>query len=97
MHGHSYTAHPVGCHVANKSIETMVEMERQGVWDHAKEDWNSLTSRETDLVKSSTEAETWSVWSKDFVTKISHSKEVESVITLGSVLAINLQDENAGK
>jgi len=94
LHGHSYTAHPVGCYVAGKSLAKMVEMERDGVWDGAKNDWK--VDSETNLVSGSA-VEAWSVWSKAFVSRISHSKEVESVIALGSVLAINLQDENAGK
>lgn len=100
LHGHSYTAHPVGCHVANKSIEKLVELQQDGSWDAARKDWTSqpslLASTMTKLAPSSG-AEIWSVWSRDFISQISYSKEVESVITLGSVLAINLQDENAGE
>jgi dethiobiotin synthetase/adenosylmethionine--8-amino-7-oxononanoate aminotransferase len=94
LHGHSYTAHPVGCFVAGKSISKMVQMEKGGVWDGAKEDWKKGSEMES---ISGSAVEAWSVWLKDFVNQVSHSKEVESVITLGSVLAINLQDENAGK
>jgi dethiobiotin synthetase/adenosylmethionine--8-amino-7-oxononanoate aminotransferase len=94
LHGHSYTAHPVGCYVAGKSLEKMVEMEREGVWDGAKTDWKNTAAAAS---LSGSAVEVWSVWSKDFVGKISCSKEVESVIALGSVLAINLQDEHAGE
>ncbi len=73
----------------------MVEMEQEGVWDVAKEDWKD-GGLEMKAVSSS-EVEAWSVWSKDFVSRISYLKGVESVIALGSVLAISLQDENAGK
>jgi dethiobiotin synthetase/adenosylmethionine--8-amino-7-oxononanoate aminotransferase len=94
LHGHSYTAHPVGCHVAVESLKMMVEMEKEGVWDRAKEDWKS-GSRLASVSDQAVQA--WSVWSKKFVKTISYLKEVESVITLGSVLAIKLQDENFGK
>jgi len=94
LHGHSYTAHPVGCHVAVKSIAKMVEMENEGVWDRAKEDWKS-GSRLASVSDQAVQA--WSVWSKGFVGKVSFSRDVESVIALGSVLAIKLQDENSGK
>jgi bifunctional dethiobiotin synthetase / adenosylmethionine---8-amino-7-oxononanoate aminotransferase len=94
LHGHSYTAHPVGCQVAVKSIAKMVGMENEGAWDHAKEDWKS-GSRLASVSDQAVEA--WSVWSKGFVGKVSFSREVESVIALGSVLAIKLQDENSGK
>jgi bifunctional dethiobiotin synthetase / adenosylmethionine---8-amino-7-oxononanoate aminotransferase len=94
LHGHSYTAHPVGCFVAGRSIAKMLEMEREGVWDVAKEDWKSGSK----IASFSDQAvQAWSVWSKKFVSRISFSKEVESVIALGSVLAIKLQDENSGK
>ncbi|KAE9367806.1 onanonoxo-7-onima-8-eninoihtemlysoneda [Stipitochalara longipes BDJ] len=93
LHGHSYTAHPVGCHVAVQSLKTMVGMEKDGVWDGAKEDWKS-GSRLASVSDQAVQA--WSVWSKKFVSRVSYSKEVESVIALGSVLAIKLQDENSG-
>jgi dethiobiotin synthetase/adenosylmethionine--8-amino-7-oxononanoate aminotransferase len=93
LHGHSYTAHPVGCHVAGKSIAKLVAMEKEGMWDSAKEDWKS-GSRLASVSDQAVQA--WSVWSRGFVKKISYSREVESVIALGSVLAIKLQDENSG-
>jgi bifunctional dethiobiotin synthetase / adenosylmethionine---8-amino-7-oxononanoate aminotransferase len=99
LHGHSYTAHPVGCHVANESLKAMMGMEERGEWQVYKDDWNQ--SAPSPSVAKSEEmgdrCEAWSVWSKDFITNISLSPDVESVITLGSVLAINLKDEHAGK
>lgn len=94
LHGHSYTAHPVGCHVAVQSLKTMIEMETEGLWNGAKEDWKS-GSRLASVSDQAVQA--WSVWSKKFVSKISYSRDVESVIALGSVLAIKLQDENSGQ
>jgi dethiobiotin synthetase/adenosylmethionine--8-amino-7-oxononanoate aminotransferase len=99
LHGHSYTAHPVGCHVANESLKAMMGMEERGEWQMYKDDWNqsapSPSVAKSEKMGDSCEA--WSVWSKDFITNISLSPDVESVITLGSVLAINLKDEHAGK
>lgn len=94
LHGHSYTAHPVGCHVANESLKAMMEMEERGEWQAYMDDWFQ-SALSPSVAKSEDEA--WSVWSKDFVTRISHSREVGSVIALGSVLAINLIDEHAGR
>ena len=68
-------------------------MEKEGIWDSAKEDWKS-GSRLASVSDQAVQA--WSVWSRGFVKKISYSREVESVIALGSVLAIKLQDENSG-
>jgi dethiobiotin synthetase/adenosylmethionine--8-amino-7-oxononanoate aminotransferase len=99
LHGHSYTAHPVGCHVANESLKAMMGMEQRGEWQAYKNDWNQFAPSPS-VAKSEEKGdnrEAWSVWSKDFITNISLSPDVESVITLGSVLAINLRDEHAGK
>jgi len=71
----------------------MVGMEKEGIWNGAKEDWKS-GSRLASVSDQAVQA--WSVWSKKFVSKISYSRDVESVIALGSVLAIKLQDENSG-
>jgi dethiobiotin synthetase/adenosylmethionine--8-amino-7-oxononanoate aminotransferase len=98
LHGHSYTAHPVGCHVANTSLETMLQMDRCGVWKVFKDDWANTSSTSASVKNCDMEFQgVWSSWSKDFVTRISTCREVESTIALGSVLAISLQDENAGK
>jgi dethiobiotin synthetase/adenosylmethionine--8-amino-7-oxononanoate aminotransferase len=90
LHGHSYTAHAVGCHVANTSLNTMMDIDRSGEWQTYKEDWSAVPQ------SSSLKTDVWSVWSKDFIHAISMSKDVESVIALGSVLAIALLDEKAG-
>lgn len=36
LHGHSYTAHPVGCQVAVESLRQMAALDRGGGWDWAK-------------------------------------------------------------
>ncbi|KAJ4309795.1 hypothetical protein N0V84_011304 [Fusarium piperis] len=84
LHGHSYTAHAVGCQVAVESVGEMQKMEAQGVWKRAETDWDSK------------EKAAWSVWSRDFVNKVSHSPQVLGVWALGSVLAISLRDEEVG-
>jgi len=101
LHGHSYTAHPVGCHVANTSLEMLRDLELGNSWQSHRNDWKESTTSETSApqrmaVPSYSSTDIWSAWSKDFVTQISHSRDVESVIALGSVLAISLQDQNAG-
>lgn len=100
LHGHSYTAHPVGCHVANVSLDMMLEMEHGESWQPFRHDWQGPMSRGGGSGNGApvyAPSDVWSSWSKGFVERISHSPEVESVIALGSVLAINLQDVNAGK
>jgi dethiobiotin synthetase/adenosylmethionine--8-amino-7-oxononanoate aminotransferase len=85
LHGHSYTAHAVGCNVARTSLLSMLELDTNGTWEGYKQDWAvPLTLRRGAL---------WSVWERDFVSQISHKGGVESVIALGSVLAVALSDE----
>lgn len=86
LHGHSYTAHAVGCQVAIESVQEMQTMESQNAWGWARDDW----------IKDNAET-VWSVWSRDFVDRLSHNPQVTSVWALGSVLAISLRDdEGAG-
>ncbi|EPQ62569.1 Bgt-66 [Blumeria graminis f. sp. tritici] len=40
LHGHSYTAHPVGCHVANTSLQIMMNLDVSSAsWQKARNDW----------------------------------------------------------
>jgi dethiobiotin synthetase/adenosylmethionine--8-amino-7-oxononanoate aminotransferase len=100
LHGHSYTAHAVGCHVAVESVNQMMDMEKNGEWDAFKSSWaNNSESKQTSIAKSA-ESNTlaWSMWSSTFVEEISHKTTVDHVKALGSVLAIALKDEaGAGK
>ena len=82
LHGHSYTAHAVGCEVARTSVQAMLDMNERGDWETFKNDWADQTQS----------TKIWSTWSKDFISRISQARDVESVIALGSVLAISLHD-----
>jgi hypothetical protein len=79
----------------------MAEKGGEGGWDEFRRDWKenedesggASDGRRSGLDvpdKISGDECVWSVWSKDFVTRISHAREVENVIALGSVLAISL-------
>ncbi|CZR61489.1 related to onanonoxo-7-onima-8-eninoihtemlysoneda [Phialocephala subalpina] len=94
LHGHSYTAHAVGCQVAGESLRELNALDSGGEWNSFKTDWNSPSPSTS--TSTGQNDPVWSVWSKSFVETLSMSEEVESVIALGSVLAINLQDEHAG-
>ncbi|KAL2427131.1 Bifunctional dethiobiotin synthetase/adenosylmethionine-8-amino-7-oxononanoate aminotransferase [Exophiala dermatitidis] len=39
LHGHSYTAHPIGCMVANKALDEYRRMDTDGSWDAFKKSW----------------------------------------------------------
>ncbi|KAK2594360.1 hypothetical protein QQS21_007920 [Conoideocrella luteorostrata] len=85
LHGHSYTAHPIGCQVALESVHEMQAMEDRGEWDWAKaQGWAGQQEQTLDV---------WSTWPRGFVEDISRlTDRVIGVWALGSVLAIHLKD-----
>lgn len=98
LHGHSYTAHPVGCNVAVDSIRSMMQMDELGKWKEYSDDWLSgrrQGKRDTDQNKDPRMG-AWSVWSKEFVGALSNAEPVDGVWSLGTVLAISLKDEHGG-
>jgi dethiobiotin synthetase/adenosylmethionine--8-amino-7-oxononanoate aminotransferase len=81
LHGHSYTAHPIGCAVANKTLGIIEGLERNGAWDAAKDDWGKGGA-------------VFSFWNRGFVDELSRRPEVESAMAMGTVLAIELRDDS---
>ncbi|OLN85757.1 Bifunctional dethiobiotin synthetase/7,8-diamino-pelargonic acid aminotransferase, mitochondrial [Colletotrichum chlorophyti] len=98
LHGHSYTAHPVGCQVALESLRELQRMDKDGEWDWAKSgEWATEAPAVSGAhVESATSV--WSVWSQPFIDWVSkQTGRVDGVWTLGSVLAIHMEDsEGAG-
>ncbi|KAF2766319.1 onanonoxo-7-onima-8-eninoihtemlysoneda [Teratosphaeria nubilosa] len=90
LHGHSYTAHAVGCAVANASLHTMQKLDRNGSWDVFKRSWSASAPSQTTAAEH--QLGTWSMWSSAFIKAISHRPDVDYVFALGSVLAISLKD-----
>lgn len=95
LHGHSYTAHAVGCEVAKTTLQLMSSMEKGEEWQRHRRDWVHETEEVSPAQSKSDASCIFSSWSKAFVTNISHAEDVESVFALGSVLAINLRDNDA--
>ncbi|KAG9018299.1 hypothetical protein FRB93_000002 [Tulasnella sp. JGI-2019a] len=93
LHGHSYTAHPVGCSVANEALGMMGRMRSDGEWDPARAKWGLLPVAKGN--ESST-PEVWSFWDPTFVRELSKLPMVEEVMTLGTVMAFRLQDLSGG-
>lgn len=94
LHGHSYTAHAVGCQVAIETLATMERMEKQRAWRTFEDEWAN-TAESPLLEKSNDEQKpaVWSVWSRKFVRELStRTDQVEGLWALGSVLAIHLKD-----
>ncbi|OAQ82127.1 onanonoxo-7-onima-8-eninoihtemlysoneda [Purpureocillium lilacinum] len=91
LHGHSYTAHPIGCQVALESVKEMQAMEQRGDWAWAKnQGWTSSSDSHSE---SSPGDRVWSSWPRHFIEELSRNTErVSGVWALGSVLAIHLRD-----
>lgn len=85
LHGHSYTAHAVGCHVANTSLDIMEKLN----FGHER----NLAEKKTTMVSRGSGNRVWSMWSDPFVKSVSNHERVECVNALGSVLAVSLADE----
>lgn len=51
LHGHSYTAHPIGCNVADTSLKLLNQLESDGSWDVYKTDWASTMPTATTLAQ----------------------------------------------
>ncbi|ORY69120.1 pyridoxal phosphate-dependent transferase [Pseudomassariella vexata] len=94
LHGHSYTAHPVGCHVARMSVTKMMEMERDGAWDQFKESWVDAGPGVA-TVDAAPRVTVWSIWPQNLLTALSNAASVESVWALGTVLSIVLCDHDS--
>lgn len=94
LHGHSYTAHPIGCQVAVESLRELLAMEHNGHWDWAKQKAESTSSERPDALVPKTDGEVWSIWPHDLVIGLSQQKSsVFGAWALGSVLAVHLKDD----
>lgn len=94
LHGHSYTAHAVGCGVANKTLEILDRMEERGAFEAAKQDWaveGGGAAVGVLATPSNAPVPVWSHWSAEFVDRVSRDPRVEGVMALGCVLAIHLR------
>jgi bifunctional dethiobiotin synthetase / adenosylmethionine---8-amino-7-oxononanoate aminotransferase len=92
LHGHSYTAHAVGCHVAVESMKLLKNKEDAQEWSGSfAQSWVSDGG-----LRSKKDGNAWSMWSRQFVTSLSHKETVEGVVALGSVLGVSLKDQAGG-
>lgn len=89
LHGHSYTAHAIGCTVAQKSLQTMMDMEQTGQWNPYQADWTSASP----AAHTKPEDAIWSSWSHGLVRDLSFANSVEGLFAIGTVLSITLRDE----
>lgn len=94
LHGHSYTAHAVGCQVALQTVTELRRMEVSGEWDWAipasqRKNPQQLPSASAQN-SAARGATVWSVWGPEFVDWLSRHSHVGGVWALGSVLAIHM-------
>lgn len=90
LHGHSYTAHPVGCAVANKTLDLIEKLKESETWRDAQEKWTTQDyNRGNNGV--------WSFWDPYFVHTLSLMHMVDGIMTLGTVLAIKFKDDRGGE
>ena len=94
LHGHSYTAHAVGCQVALESLRQLQAMDQNGQWDWAKHPYEDCKPQQQPRHEEKNvppnDATLWSIWSTGFVDWVSRRANVAGVWALGSVLSINL-------
>ncbi|KAG6821151.1 hypothetical protein H0H93_005371 [Arthromyces matolae] len=95
LHGHSYSAHAVGCEVAFETLKEIGKLEKSADWREARERWGASEVADATSVTGSAE-HVWSFWDPTFVRRISELDNVEEVMTLGCVLAIKVDDETKG-
>ena len=88
LHGHSYTAHALGCEVANESLALMKKLSTSDAWAGMQRKWKDGAQSPEGM---------WSYWDPTFINDLSCLPNVESVMTLGTVLAIKVRDEDQGK
>ncbi|KAH0833175.1 pyridoxal phosphate-dependent transferase [Lanmaoa asiatica] len=89
LHGHSYTAHAVGCQVANTTLDIIEKLSRQDAWRSARTKWGPRGAPPESAV-------VWSFWDPGFVHSVSSLDSVDEAMTLGTVLVIKFKDDSAG-
>ncbi len=93
LHGHSYTAYPVGCEVANETLTLIEKLTKSDSWAEAQAKWQPKEAAQlADAIP-----KVWSFWDPGFVNALSHSGAVEGVMALGTVLSFKIADDRDGK
>jgi len=98
LHGHSYSAYPVGCEVANAALDLYERLVRGEAWKAARVAWGAAAvggKDEGDRIDTDTTA-VWSVWSPQFIDVLSRLDVIEQAMTLGTVLAFKVRGGDIG-
>ncbi|RMZ80757.1 hypothetical protein DV738_g2647, partial [Chaetothyriales sp. CBS 135597] len=87
LHGHSYTAHPIGCTVANRSLDTMARLSGSSSTGSAAA-WQGY---QTEWAAAHLSGELFSFFSPQFLHTLSKHPLIHGCWALGSVLAMTLK------
>ena len=87
LHGHSYTAYPVGCEVANETLRIIEKMAEGGAWAQAQAAWQAGEDQPPKV---------WSFWDPEFIGELSKCKAIGDVMTMGTVLALKVAGDGQG-
>ncbi|KAK5050891.1 hypothetical protein LTR84_003450 [Exophiala bonariae] len=94
LHGHSYTAHAVGCSVANTALETFRRLDRpDGAWEGFKRAWaadSTPLTTATDSSSSSPSANIYSFFPPSLLHRLSHHPRLAGCFALGTVLVLKM-------
>jgi dethiobiotin synthetase/adenosylmethionine--8-amino-7-oxononanoate aminotransferase len=97
LHGHSYTANPVGCAVALTAAKMIEEHEGRGGWAAEKAEWGvQETEKGEEGEVGGEEARRWSFWKEEFVRNVSELEAVKGAMAMGTVFAVELEDLESG-
>ncbi|KAG8743660.1 hypothetical protein FRC10_011629 [Ceratobasidium sp. 414] len=96
LHGHSYTAHPVGCAVANAAIDEMRIATQGSAWQEAKRKCAGGLYGWDQKSDGKTFEGAWTMWDPEFVNAASKAPQVEQAMSLGTVFAMVLRDPEGG-
>ena len=92
LHGHSYSAYPVGCEVANAALDLYERLVCGDAWNAARAAWGAAAVGG----KEESDGAVWSVWSPQFIDVLSKLDVIEQAMTLGTVMAFKLRGGEIG-
>ncbi|KIX07086.1 dethiobiotin synthase [Rhinocladiella mackenziei CBS 650.93] len=100
LHGHSYTAHPIGCMVAHKALNEYRRMDTDGTWDRFKQSWISPSTLTSFTLASSpapsSSSNVYSFFPPSLLRALSHHPRLNGCFALGTVLVLKVVSEGSG-
>jgi dethiobiotin synthetase/adenosylmethionine--8-amino-7-oxononanoate aminotransferase len=96
LHGHSYTAYPVGCEVANETFKQTEKLINAEPWAAAQAKWGRVDMKQVVGVEGEHAHNVWSFWDPGFIDVLSRLKAVDDVMALGTLLVVRVNDSSRG-